>query len=378
MRFAEVLEEWPAARIADAINRSNPAAVDAAVAKRERGPTDLAALLSPAARPRLEHLAAAANRLTRRRFGRTIGLYAPLYLSNVCVNSCAYCWFSATGGHETKRITLAAPEIRAECRALAARGFRHVLLVAGEHPRVVDLPYLEEAVTIAREFFSSVSVEVQTLLGPEYRRLSERGLEGVTLYMETYDRETYDQLHPRGGKAGFLRRLDAVEDAGRAGVRAIAIGALLGLAPWRIEAFRLALHAWYLEKACWQCEVSISLPRLRHAPEGFSIPAPVDDVDLVQMLLALRLVLPEAGFNLSTREPAELRDHLIPLGITRMSAGSSTRPGGYATTGQETLSQFDVEDRRFPQEVAAAIRRAGYDPVWKDADRTLTGCGRCA
>jgi 2-iminoacetate synthase len=191
--------------------------------------------------------------------------------------------------------------------------------------------------------------------------------------METYRRETYRRVHLRGEKANYERRLTAIELAGRAGVRTLTIGALLGLAPWRAEAFRLALHARHLEKACWQSAVAISFPRLRHVPGGFAIPAPVGDTDLAQMILALRLTFPEAGLSISTRERAAFRDRLIPLGITRMSAGSSTRPGGYAAGDDETLSQFEVVDHRSPAEVAAAIVRLGYDPVWKDFDRALAG-----
>ena len=378
MSFLERLAEWPDSRIGDLIGNCGPHDVEAAIAKPQRGTRELAALLSPAARPYLESLAAEANKLSRRHFGRTVGLYAPLYLSNVCTGSCAYCWFSATAGGQLRRVTLGEQEIRAECEALAARGLRQVLLVSGEAPAVVDLPYLERAVTLARAFFPAVSIEVQALGESEYRCLCAAGIEGVTLYMETYDRETYRRVHLRGGKANFERRLMAVELAGRAGVRTLTIGALLGLAPWRAEAFRLALHARHLEKTCWQSAVAIAFPRLRHVPGGFSIPAPVEDADLVQMILALRLVLPDAGFAVSTRERAQFRDHLIPLGVTRMSAGSSTRPGGYAAAGEETLSQFDIEDRRSPAEVAAAIARLGYDPVWKDFDRAFVGSAGCA
>jgi len=374
LSFLEQLAAWPDARIADLIGRCGPHDVEAAIAKPQRGIRDLAALLSPVARPYLEASAVEANNLTRRHFGRTVGLYAPLYLSNVCTGSCAYCWFSATAGGQLRRVTLGEKEIRAECEALAARGLRQVLLVSGEAPAVVDLSYLVRAVTLARAFFPAVSIEVQALGESEYRSLCDAGIEGVTLYMETYERETYRSVHLRGGKADFERRLLAVELAGRAGVRTLTIGALLGLAPWRAEAFRLALHARYLEKTCWQSAVAVAFPRLRHVPDGFSIPAPVEDADLVQMILALRLVFPDAGFAVSTRERAQFRDHLIPLGVTRMSAGSSTRPGGYATDGgEETLSQFDIEDRRSPAEVATAIARLGYDPVWKDFDRAFVG-----
>jgi len=378
MSFSEQLTAWPDSRIADLIGRCGPHDVEAAIAKPARGARELAALLSPAARPLLEAMAAEANRLTRRHFGRTVGLYAPLYLSNVCTGSCSYCWFSATAGGRLRRVTLGEEEIRTECRALAERGLRQVLLVSGEAPAVVDLAYLERAVTLARSFFPSVSVEVQALGEEQYARLCAAGIEGVTLYMETYDRATYGRVHLRGGKADFERRLAAMELAGRAGVRTLTIGALLGLAPWRAEAFRLALHARHLEKTCWQSAVAIAFPRLRHVPGGFAIPAPVDDADLVQMLLALRLVLPDAGFSISTRERAQFRDSLIPLGVTRMSAGSSTQPGGYTAGDEETLSQFEIEDRRSPAEVAAAIERLGYDPVWKDFDRAFVASAGCA
>lgn len=373
MSLLEHLAEWPDARIDELIGHCGPGDVEAAIAKPERGTRELAALLSPAARPYLETIAVEANRLTRRHFGRTVGLYAPLYLSNLCTGCCSYCWFSATAGTKLRRVTLSEGEIRSECEALAARGIRHVLLVSGDAPAVVGPSYLERAVTLARDVLPAVSVEVQALEQEEYRRLSAAGIEGVTLYMETYHRETYRRVHPRGAKADYERRLAAIELAGRAGVRTLNIGALLGLAPWRAEAFRLALHARHLERACWQSAVGMAFPRLRHAPGGFSIPAPVGDADLVQMILALRLTFPDAGFSISTRERAQFRDRLIALGVTRMSAGSSTRPGGYAAGDEETLSQFEVVDHRSPAEVAAAIVRLGYDPVWKDFDRALAG-----
>ncbi len=373
MSFAPVLESWPRDRIADLIHRTRSRDVDTALARAERSIKDLAALLSLQARPRFEAMAVEANRLTRRHFGRVVGLYAPLYLSNICTSDCAYCGFSIRSGRRLKRLTLSSEEICRECEALSARGFQHILMVTGEAPQVVTPDYLEEAVTIARKYFPSVSVEVQALSGERYRRLCERGIEGVTLYMETYDRPTYARVHRRGAKLDFRDRLDAIERAGRAGARRINIGALLGLHPWRIEGFRLALHARYLQKECWQSAFSISFPRLRYVPEGFTIPYPVGDADLVHLMLALRLFLPEAGFTLSTRERPEFRDHVITLGVTLLSAGSSTRPGGYTCTGVETLEQFEVEDQRPPDQVAAAIRRAGYDPVWKDFDRAFDG-----
>ena len=234
------------------------------------------------------------------------------------------------------------------------------------------MSYLAQAVAIAREYFVSVAVEVYALDQEDYRLLVDRGLEGVTLYMETYHRETYGQVHRRGRKRDYDYRLEAIARAGRAGVRKLSLGALLGLYHWWADGFWLGLHARHLQKECWQSAISVSFPRLRHAPERFRVEHLPTDRELVQLMLALRIFLPEVGFNLSTRESSQFRDRLIPLGVTMMSAGSSTRPGGYAHLDNDAaLEQFEIEDGRSPAEVAAAIRRAGYDPVWKDFDRAF-------
>ena len=366
------LAAWPRASVARLIAQARPADVDAAIAREERTLADLAALLSPVARPKLETMAREAQRLTRWHFGRTIGLYAPIYLSNVCAADCLYCGFAARSGKQQKRITLSPAAIRRECAALAERGFASVLLLTGEAPRVATLDYVAEAVAIAHEYFPSVSVEIYAMSVEEYRTLCARGLEGVTLYMETYDPDQYATVHQTGLKQDYAARLDALTRAGLAGARRLNLGALLGLFNWRLDGFWMGLHARHLQKHCWQSAVAVSFPRLRHTPERFVPPTPVNDADLVQLMIALRLFLPEAGFTLSTRESAAFRDRLIPLGITMMSAGSSTRPGGYANSGDDTLEQFEVEDERSPGEVAAAIAQAGYDPVWKDFDSAFT------
>jgi 2-iminoacetate synthase len=292
----------------------------------------------------------------------------PLYLSNVCAADCTYCFYAKHSGGQGARQTLSPEEIRAECESLARHGFKTLLLVSGDAPRVTPVGYLAQAVAIAREYFPSVSVEVYALEEDDYRTLVAQGLEGVTLYMETYHRPTYAQVHLAGKKRDYDYRLGAIERAGHAGVRRLSIGALLGLSDWRLEGFWLGLHARYLQKECWQSAISISFPRLLHAPSRHLVHHPLSDKELVQLMVALRIFLPEVGFNLSTREPATLRDQLIPLGVTMMSAGSSTRPGGYTHKAEDILAQFEVEDRRSPAEVAEAIRRAGYDPVWKDFD----------
>jgi len=366
-----VLEAWPPARLEALYGGVGPAEVDAALQAEERTLRDLAALLSPAARPRMEALACEAQRLTRWHFGRTISLYAPIYISNICAADCLYCGFAVGSGSREARLTLTPGEIHQECQALAAEGFQNILLLTGEAPGAVGVAYIAEAVAIARQYFAGVSVEIYALDEADYEQLFRCGLEGVTLYMETYDRRSYAAVHLRGRKADYRYRLDALDRAGKAGVRRLSMGVLLGLHDWRLDVLWLALHARHLQKQCWQSALSISFPRLRHTPQRFTIQHGVSDIDLVQIMLALRLFLPEAGFNLSTREPAVLRDRLIPLGVTSMSAGSSTRPGGYATTSAGVLEQFEIEDRRNPCEVVQAIRRVGYDPVWKDFDHAF-------
>lgn len=371
MSFESVIKAWPKARVKSLYKNITDDDVRAALDRQDRSLHDLAALLSTQARPFLEPMAREAQRLTRWHFGRTVSLYAPIYLSNLCAADCVYCGFSVRSETTDKRITLKPEALRKECEALAAHGFKSVLLLTGDAPKAVNLDYIAKSVEIALEYFPSVSVEIYALDLRDYERLTDAGIEGVTLYMETYDRDAYAKVHLEGDKANYDFRLDAIERAGDAGTRKISIGVLLGLLDWRTDVLWLALHAKHLQKKCWQSSLSMSFPRLLHTPERFRVTDPVTDTDLVQIILAMRLFLPEAGFNLSTRETHELRDHLIPLGITSMSAGSSTRPGGYATTTDEVLEQFIIEDHRKPGEVIDAIQHAGYDPVWKNFDRAF-------
>ena len=371
MSFKSELASWPAERVLTSINAATPADVERALSKEERDALDLCALLSPHAANCLEPIAREAQRLTRWHFGRTISMYVPLYISNVCGADCTYCGYAVRSGNKEKRRTLTTDEIRVECEALAAQGFQSVLLLTGEARRAVPPSRIGEAIAIAREYFASVAVEVYTLDQSNYEDFVQRGLDGVAIYMETYDPKTYADVHLIGEKSDYDYRIEAIDRAGRAGVRRLSVGSLLGLTDWRLDGFWTALHARHVQKACWQSAVSVSFPRLRHVPERFHIPELVTDKQLVQLILALRLFLPEAGFNLSTRETPEFRDKLIPLGVTMMSAGSSTRPGGYSLYGEETLEQFEIEDRRSVDEVAAAIKRAGYEPVWKDYDHAF-------
>lgn len=379
--FLNEINNYPLERLEALYAQITPRDVEAALRREQRSLRDLAALLSRAARPFLEPMAREAQRLTRWHFGRTISLYAPIYISNLCAADCVYCCFSVRNPTKDQRVTLSWDALRKECEALAAQGFQSVLLLTGEAPKVVTPTHIAYAVRIAREYFSSVSVEVYAMDASGYAHLVHEGLEGVTLYMETYHRGTYGKVHLEGQKADFDYRIEAIERAGQAGVRKLAIGALLGLFDWRYEILWAGLHARWVQKHCWQSALSVSFPRLLHTPERYIVHYPVSNADFVQIILAMRLFLPEIGFNLSTREAPEFRDRLIPLGITHMSAGSSTQPGGYAThrrgeptaatKGREVLEQFEIEDQRPPAEVVQRIRAAGYDPVWKDFDRAF-------
>ena len=344
--------------------RATSSDVNRALYARRRNLADFAVLLSDAAADRLEDIAAAAQATTIRRFGRTVRLFAPLYLSNECVSTCTYCGFSA--GNDIVRRTLSIDEVVVEARALRARGFRHVLLVAGEHARIVSKDYLVECVRALAPEIPSISVEVQVWDTDTYRRLVDAGCEGLVVYQETYDQETYSAVHLKGKKRNYDWRLAALDRGAEAGMRRLGLGALLGLHPdWRLDALAVAAHARFLMRRWWRCEVSASLPRLRPAAGGFEPHDPISDRAFVQLLCALRLFLPDLGLSLSTRESPELRDALLRLGVTQMSAGSHTEPGGYAEAS-EAEPQFQISDTRSPEEVAASLQAAGYDPVWMD------------
>jgi len=323
-------------------------------------------LLSPAAEDFLEEMAQQASQLTIQRFGRTIQMYAPLYVSNVCINSCLYCGYNR---HTIfKRTRLSIEEALADAEVIAAEGFRHLLLVSGEDRRFVTTAYLAELAERLRPQFSSLSAEIFPMTQEEYQTLFEAGIDGVTLYQETYDRQAYAHYHPAGPKSNYDWRLEAPDRFGSAGMRRIGLGVLLGLTDWRLETLALAEHAAYLMKRYWRSQVSFSFPRLRPA-QGVPSDWPflVSDRNLVQMMLALRLCFADAGIVMSTRERPSLRDHLVDLCITSISAGSKTNPGGY-TGHHHTGEQFEVADSRSPDEIAQLIRSKGKDPVWKDWD----------
>ncbi len=365
MTFLDIINQYDPQQVRESIEAKTSSDVERALAAERLRPDDLQALLSPAAAGYLEEMAARANRLTLQRFGKNILMYAPLYISNLCTNGCRYCGFSAS--NQVPRRTLTLDEVWTEAKVLYDLGFRHILLVTGESPKAVDNDYLAACVRRIQPLFSSISIEVYPMETEGYRQMVEAGVDGLTVYQETYDRALYQEMHPFGKKRDYDFRLLTPERGGAAGLRRIGLGFLLGLGEFRSEAFFLGLHALHLSRHYWRTQVSVSFPRIRPADGGFQPLHPVSDRHFVQLLCTLRLLLPDAGLVLSTRESAALRNNLLPLGITQMSAGSCTAPGGYADKDLST-QQFAIDDDRSPEEVCRLIRASGYEAVWKDWD----------
>jgi 2-iminoacetate synthase len=398
MSFVAEFNRLPMDTLLGFAARAQDADVSRVLSRGPQSLKDFATLLSPAASARLEELCQRSQALTRRRFGRVIRLFAPLYLSNECINNCAYCGFSRD--NPILRVTLSVDDTVREAKALAAQGFRNILLVAGEHPRFVSNGYMADCTRAVADVVPSVSLEVGPMETDEYRPIVDAGAEGLVVYQETYDRDIYARMHTAGPKRNFDWRLECPERAYAAGFRRLGIGALYGLSDWRTEALSLAAHASYLLRHCWKAMLTLSFPRLRPCAGDFQPLTHLGDRDLAQLVAAFRLFLPDAGLVLSTREPARLRDGLLGLGFTHASAGSHTEPGGYTGAGDERLhqtvrgrvveadpvalarrnparttratGQFDIADDRSPAEVAEALRRLGYEPVWKDWDGAIT------
>jgi len=333
------------------------------IGKNRLKPLDYLTLLSPMAEKHLEEIAQRAHRLTVQYFGRTILLYTPLYLANYCVNRCVYCGFRLDNEMERKKLT--PQEVEAEARCIASTGLKHVLILTGESRKESPVSYIRECVEILKKYFTSISIEIYPLKEEEYASLIEAGVDGLTIYQEVYDEEIYAQMHLAGPKKNYRFRLEAPERACRAGMRAVNVGALLGLNNWRREAFFAGLHADYLQNQFPDAEVSISPPRMRPYLGGFPPPVNVTDKNLVQYIVAFRLFMPRGGVTVSTRERAEFRDRLVQLGATRMSAGSCTAVGG-RTTQNGSTGQFEISDERDVLSMAKMLYTQGYQPVYKD------------
>jgi 2-iminoacetate synthase len=396
--FVTQFNALPLAALAERARGASTAAARRSLDGSRLGLKEFAHLISPAAGDLLELLGQRAHQVTQQRFGKVIRLFAPLYLSNECINNCAYCGFSRD--NPIMRVTLSVDEVRREAEALLAQGFRHLLLVSGEHPKFVSNSYLADCVRALHGTTAGLSLELGPMETCDYEPLVKAGAEGLVVYQETYDRAVYADVHTAGPKRDFDWRLETPERAYAAGFRRLGLGALYGLADWRYEALCVAAHAEFLLRNCWKASLTISLPRLRPCAGEFQPLTRMTDREMVQLVCAFRLRFPDVGLVLSTRESPKLRDGLIPLGITLMSAGSHTEPGGYTGAGKRNLhhtergrivelgasewaaapdlratEQFNIADDRSPEEVAERIRTLGYEPVWKDADQALTSVG---
>ena len=369
--FADEIDKYDWDQTVEKVKKVSLEDVDAVLQKASSSfqllsPEDLGILISPVASERLEQMALLAKSITDRRFGKTISLYIPMYVGNACTNKCVYCGFNHDNDFE--RTILTQEEIKEECESIKELGpFQNLLLVAGEYPSLCGVGYLEKVLNTCRPFFHNLTLEVQPMKSADYKRLSESGLNGVVCFQETYNKKAYSKYHPKGMKSHFDWRLNGFDRMGEAGLHKIGLGALLGLEDWHGEAVMMARHLRYLQKKYWRSRFSINFPRLRPSESGFKPNYIVTDRDIVQLSCAFRIFDNDLDISFSTRERPDFRNSIIGLGVTSLSAGSKTEPGGYSHP-KKALEQFEVCDVRTPAEVAEAIQIKGYDPIWKDWD----------
>lgn len=368
MTFVEHYNNFPYDSLKSGLEENRPEIIRSLITKSHPSLSDLFALLSPAASKQIRSLASRAHDITIQRFGKIISFYVPMYLSNECSNSCVYCGFNTS--KKFARTTLSGAEIQKELKKIKTLGFDSILLLTGEAPSRAGTDYIAEAIKMAKEHFTFVGLEIYPMSTEEYGKLVDAGANGLTIYQETYDSAIYDAMHIKGKKKDFAWRLEAPERALEAGFRKIGLGALLGLSDWRFEAAMLAYHIDYLTKKFWKSDITLSFPRINPVETSFHIPYPVDNKSLIQMICALRLYLNDVGFIISTRETPEIRDHLISLCTTQISAGSKTNPGGYSLQ-DDSENQFDISDTRDLEKMMEVVRSKGYDPVIKDWEQSF-------
>lgn len=366
MTFSEHLSQSPISELVISSLSVSRSEVEAVLCKQQWSSKDLPVLLSPAAKHYLEDMAAHAHRLTVQRFGYAMQLFIPMYISNECHNTCTYCGFSQQYTYPRK--TLSFDEVKHEALILKEKGFDHILILTGEAPKTVDATYISNAIREIKPYFSSIGIEVQPFSQSEYEQLIGAGTDSLSLYQESYHRETYAKYHLYGKKRLFDHRLNATEEGAKAGFYRINLGALLGLYDFRFEALALASHLDYLQKKYWKTKYGVSFPRIKEMVGGiFDARYPVDDATFVQLICAFRMAYPDLSITLSTREESVLRDHIVPLGITTMSAESDTSPGGYSHQNEE--KQFEISDDRSLEDIKMMLKQKGYDPVMKDWDK---------
>lgn len=361
--FKDIFDTYNWDEILQSIFSKTETDVLQALGNSKRNLEDFKALISPAAKPYLEQMAQLSRQLTKKRFGNTIQMYSPMYLSNECQNICTYCGFSMT--NKIPRRTLTDTEILKEVEYIKSKGYDHILLVTGEANRTVGVEYINNALQLIRSHFSNITIEVQPLNQEEYEQLIDSGLYAVLVYQETYHRDEYKKHHPKGRKSNFDYRLDTPDRLGKAGVHKIGLGALFGLEDWRADSFFTALHLKYLQKTYWKTKYSISFPRLRPHSGGLEPKVEMTDSDLVQLICAYRLLDEDVELSISTRESELFRNNIVNLGITSISAESKTNPGGYAVE-PKSLEQFEISDERSTEAITAMLKTQGLEVVWKD------------
>lgn len=369
--FADIIDSYSWDDTIKLVDGATPDDVRRVLTKARTGkkaltPEDFAILISEAADTYLEEMAAMSRAITKERFGNTISLYIPMYVSNACTNKCVYCGFNHDNPFE--RTTLTPEEVKKECEAIKELGpFENILIVSGEFPSLSGVEYLEKILKVARPYFHNLTLEVMPMKAANYARLTRAGLNGVVCFQETYHKDAYRRYHPQGMKSHFDWRLNGFDRMGEAGVHKIGMGVLLGLEDWRADVVMMARHLRYLQKKYWRSRYSVNFPRMRPSESGYQPVSIINDRQLARLTFAFRIFDHDVDISYSTRETSEYRDNLMTLGVTSMSAGSRTEPGGYATS-PEALEQFEISDDRTPKEVAEAIRKQGYEPVWKDWD----------
>lgn len=369
--FADIIDRYDWDETLALVNNATEADVVRVLAKARRNtkpltPEEFAILISPAADPFLEEMAQLSHRFTQERFGNVISLYIPMYVSNACTNKCVYCGFNHDNPFQ--RTTLTMEQVDAECRAIKELGpFENILIVSGEYPSICGIDYLENVLKVCRPHFHNMTIEVQPLRAREYWRLTQSGLNGVVCFQETYHRQAYKEYHPRGMKSHYDWRLNGYDRMGDAGVHKIGLGVLLGLEDWHADTVMMARHLRYLQKKYWRSRFSVNFPRMRPSESGYQPRSIINDRELARLTCAFRIFDHDVDISYSTREAPEYRDHIMALGVTSMSAGSRTEPGGYVST-PDALEQFEISDDRTPESVTQAISRMGFQPVWKDWD----------
>ena len=379
MTFYDEVQKYNWDEVTNAIYSKTAEDAERAISKRASGArldvNDFMALISPAAEQYLENIVSQSADITRQRYGYTMQVYIPLYLANYCSNSCVYCGFSCN--NKIKRNVLDEEHIEKECLAIKKHPFQHILLVTGESDHYSGVKYLGKAISQIKRHFEQISIEVQPMDTDDYKYLLEKGLYSVAVYQETYNEAKYPSYHPKGKKSNYRYRLETPDRLGDAGMYKISIGALLGLEDWRTEAFFVALHMRYLEAKYWKSKLSLSFPRLRpYVGEGdyFQPNSIMDERNLLHLMCAYRLMSEDVEISLSTRERPFFRDNVLKLGVTTISAGSKTTPGGYSDyEGTKELEQFEVNDDRSVDEIVAKVKEVGLEPIWKDWSLYLQG-----